>query len=59
MASSGASGRLEAASESLGALGVRLSPAQLAQIEQAVPPDAAAGQRYPEAQLAHMDSERS
>jgi len=45
--------------ESLGALGVRLSPDQVAQIEQAIPPDAAAGQRYPEAQLAHMDSERS
>jgi aryl-alcohol dehydrogenase-like predicted oxidoreductase len=44
--------------ESLGALAVRLSPEQLREIEQAVPPDAAAGQRYPEAQLAHMDSER-
>jgi len=28
------------------------------EIEQAVPPDAAAGQRYPAAQLAHMDTER-
>jgi aryl-alcohol dehydrogenase-like predicted oxidoreductase len=44
--------------ESLGALAVRLSPEQVREIEQAVPPDAAAGQRYPEAQLAHMDSER-
>jgi aryl-alcohol dehydrogenase-like predicted oxidoreductase len=44
--------------ESLGALHVRLSEAQLAEIEQAVPPGAAAGARYPEAQLAHMDSER-
>jgi len=30
----------------------------MADIEQAIPPDAAAGERYPEAQLAHMDSER-
>lgn len=44
--------------ESLGALDVRLSKEQLAEIERAVPPNAAAGQRYPEAQLAHMDSER-
>jgi hypothetical protein len=28
------------------------------EIERAVPPNAAAGQRYPAAQLAHMDSER-
>jgi hypothetical protein len=39
-------------------LAIRLSPKQLVEIEQAVPADAAAGQRYPEAQLAHMDSER-
>jgi aryl-alcohol dehydrogenase-like predicted oxidoreductase len=45
--------------ESLGALTVRLSEEQLAEIERAVPPDAVAGARYPEAQLAHMDSERS
>jgi aryl-alcohol dehydrogenase-like predicted oxidoreductase len=45
--------------ESLGALAVKLSPQQLAEIERAVPPNAAAGGRYPEAQLAHMDSERS
>jgi aryl-alcohol dehydrogenase-like predicted oxidoreductase len=45
--------------ESLAALAVRLSPEQVRQIEQAVPPDAAAGQRYPEAHLAHMDSERT
>jgi aryl-alcohol dehydrogenase-like predicted oxidoreductase len=46
-------------SESLGALGVRLSEQQLADIERAVPSDAAAGARYPEAHLAHMDSERT
>jgi aryl-alcohol dehydrogenase-like predicted oxidoreductase len=50
--------RRDRLAESLGALTVRLSPEQLAEIEQAVPADAAAGQRYPEAQLAHMDSER-
>lgn len=44
--------------ESLGALPVRLSPTQLADIARTVPPDAAAGARYPDAQLAHMDSER-
>jgi pyridoxine 4-dehydrogenase len=44
--------------ESLGALRIRLSSEQLAEIERAVPPNAAAGERYPEAQLAHMDSER-
>jgi aryl-alcohol dehydrogenase-like predicted oxidoreductase len=51
--------RRDRLAESLGALGVRLSPEQVAQIEQAVPPHAAAGERYPVAQLAHMDSERS
>ena len=44
--------------ESLGALSVKLSQVQLAEIERAVPPDAAAGARYPDAQLAHLDSER-
>jgi aryl-alcohol dehydrogenase-like predicted oxidoreductase len=50
--------RRDRLAESLGALHVRLSEAQLAEIERAVPPGAAAGERYPEAQLAHMDSER-
>jgi aryl-alcohol dehydrogenase-like predicted oxidoreductase len=49
--------RRDRLAESLAALAVRLSPEQMAEIEQAIPPDAAAGQRYPEAQLAHMDSE--
>ena len=44
--------------EALGALEVRLDKADLAAIEQAVPNGAAAGARYPEAMLAHMDSER-
>ena len=50
--------RRDRLAESLGALNVKLSKEQLAEIERAVPPDAAAGERYPEAQLAHMDSER-
>ena len=50
--------RRERLAESLGALNLTLSPEQVAEIEQAVPADAAAGERYPRAQLAHMDSER-
>jgi aryl-alcohol dehydrogenase-like predicted oxidoreductase len=45
-------------SESLGALDVALSAQDLAAIERAVPADAAAGTRYAEAQMAHLDSER-
>ncbi|GGP25572.1 aldo/keto reductase [Silvimonas amylolytica] len=44
--------------EALGALNVTLSAADLARIEQAIPPDAAAGERYQPAQMAHMDSEK-
>jgi aryl-alcohol dehydrogenase-like predicted oxidoreductase len=43
--------------ESLGSLEVILSAAELTAIEQAVPKDAAAGTRYAEAQMAHLDSE--
>ncbi|MFF1376758.1 aldo/keto reductase [Streptomyces sp. NPDC058308] len=43
--------------EALGALDVTLDDADLAAIEAAVPADAAAGARYPEAQMAHLDSE--
>ncbi|MFZ0266658.1 aldo/keto reductase [Caulobacter sp.] len=43
--------------ESLGALDVVLSAGDLAAIEHAVPKDAAAGTRYAEAQMAHLDSE--
>jgi pyridoxine 4-dehydrogenase len=50
--------RRDRLAESLGGLKIRLSAEQLLEIEEAVPPDAAAGQRYPEQQLAHMDSER-
>jgi pyridoxine 4-dehydrogenase len=44
--------------ESLGAVEVELSDEDLDAIERAVPPDAAAGQRYPEQQMAILDSER-
>lgn len=48
----------ERLTESLGALDVTLDEADLAAIEEAVPADAAAGDRYPSAQMAHLDSER-
>jgi aryl-alcohol dehydrogenase-like predicted oxidoreductase len=51
--------RRDRLAESLGALNVKLSDSQMAQIERAVPADAAAGARYPDAQLAHMDSEKA
>jgi aryl-alcohol dehydrogenase-like predicted oxidoreductase len=44
--------------EALGAADVRLSPQDLARIEQAVPKDAAAGERYDQSQMAMLDSER-
>ena len=44
--------------ESLGALDVTLSADDLAAIERAAPKGAAAGTRYAEAQMAHLDSER-
>ena len=44
--------------EALGSLKVRLSDADLAAIEQAVPKGAAAGERYAAVQMAHLDSER-
>jgi aryl-alcohol dehydrogenase-like predicted oxidoreductase len=44
--------------EALGSLEVKLTQADLAEIEKAVPKDAAAGERYPAAQMAHLDSER-
>ena len=50
--------RRERLEEALGALDVELSREDFDAIEQAVPLGAAAGARYPEAQLAHMDSER-
>ena len=44
--------------EALGALDVKLTDARLAALGKAFPPGVAAGARYPEAQLAHMDSEK-
>lgn len=44
--------------EALGSQDVQLSAADLAAIEAVVPKNAAAGGRYPEAMLAHMDSEK-
>ncbi|MFJ5552926.1 aldo/keto reductase [Streptomyces sp. NPDC093225] len=49
--------RRDRLTEALGALAVELDPADLAAIEEAVPAGAAAGERYPEAQMAHLDSE--
>jgi aryl-alcohol dehydrogenase-like predicted oxidoreductase len=45
--------------EALGALDVRLAAEDLARIERAVPPGSVAGDRYPTAILAHMDSEQA
>ncbi len=50
--------RRDRLTEALGALKVTLDEADLAAIEEAVPAGAAAGERYPEAQMAHLDSER-
>jgi aryl-alcohol dehydrogenase-like predicted oxidoreductase len=47
----------ERLSEALGALEVDLDADDLEALERAVPPDAAAGDRYPEAQMAVLDSE--
>ena len=50
--------RRDRLSEALGAQEVALTEDDLAAIERAVPPDAAAGERYDAAQMAHLDSER-
>ncbi|MGA8688810.1 MAG: aldo/keto reductase [Methyloceanibacter sp.] len=50
--------RRDRLAEALGALDVRLTPNDLAALAQALPAGAAAGDRYPTAQLAHMDSEK-
>ena len=44
--------------EALGALDVTLTPAHLADLAKPFPPGVAAGGRYPDAQLAHLDSEK-
>jgi aryl-alcohol dehydrogenase-like predicted oxidoreductase len=51
--------RRDRLSEALGALDVKLTPAHLAELAKAFPPDVAAGSRYPESQLVHMDSEKT
>jgi aryl-alcohol dehydrogenase-like predicted oxidoreductase len=50
--------RRDRLSEALGALDVKLTDAQLKALDKAFPPGVAAGARYPDAQLAHMDSEK-
>ncbi|WP_336318111.1 aldo/keto reductase [Streptomyces lavendofoliae] len=50
--------RRDRLAEALGALDVTLDAADLAAVEAAVPAGAVAGARYPEAQMAHLDSER-
>ena len=50
--------RRERLHEALGAAELELDPADLDRIEQLVPAGAAAGDRYPEAQMGQLDSER-
>jgi aryl-alcohol dehydrogenase-like predicted oxidoreductase len=44
--------------EALGALDVEMSDEEIAELQRAVPPDAAAGERYPQHGMASLDSER-
>ncbi len=50
--------RSDRLAESLGALALRLTDADLAAIEAAMPPEAVAGERYAPAQMTMLDSER-
>lgn len=50
--------RQERLAEALGATQIKLSANDLSQIERAIPPGVAAGDRYPAAQMAMLDSER-
>jgi aryl-alcohol dehydrogenase-like predicted oxidoreductase len=50
--------RRDRLTEALGALEVKLTPSHLADLAKAIPADAAAGGRYPEEHLVHMDSEK-
>ncbi len=50
--------RRDRLTEALGALELQLTEADLAAIEAAAPADAVAGARYPDAQMAHLDSEK-
>jgi aryl-alcohol dehydrogenase-like predicted oxidoreductase len=51
--------RRDRLTEALGALDVSLSDEDLRRIEQAVPKNSAAGERYHASQMAHLDSERT
>ena len=48
----------ERLAEALGALDVKLTPAELVRIDEAAPPEAVAGTRYAPEQMAMLDSER-
>jgi aryl-alcohol dehydrogenase-like predicted oxidoreductase len=50
--------RRDQLSETLGGLELELSPEDLERIERAIPPGAAAGDRYGAPQMADLDSER-
>jgi aryl-alcohol dehydrogenase-like predicted oxidoreductase len=50
--------RRDRLAEALAALDVTLTADEIAAAEQAVPPEAVAGTRYPEALMVHLDSER-
>jgi aryl-alcohol dehydrogenase-like predicted oxidoreductase len=50
--------RRDRLTEALASLDVKLTPADLARIERAVPAGAAAGERYPAPAMVHLDSER-
>ncbi|MBM7788172.1 aldo/keto reductase [Tenggerimyces flavus] len=50
--------RRDQLAESLAALDLELGTGDLAAIEAAIPEGSAAGDRYPESQMAHLDSER-
>jgi len=50
--------RRERLAESLGALGVTLSPQDMADLAAATPPEAVAGERYAAHQMAFLDSEK-
>jgi pyridoxine 4-dehydrogenase len=49
----------ERLAEALGAMALELDSEDMAAIERAVPPDAAVGERYPEQQMAVLDSEHA
>jgi aryl-alcohol dehydrogenase-like predicted oxidoreductase len=51
--------RRDRLAEALGALDLTLTPDILTSLARAVPPEAVAGERYPAAQLVHMDSEKA